>query len=336
MPGVNNANFVGADQIRRAREIDLLSYLSAYEPNELIRDGPARYTTATHGSLVISNGKWNWNGGGVAGVSALDYLTKVRGMGFVSAVEALTGERAESARTYQAATKTQPAQERLPFYPPRPLKYPNGAVAYLQKRGIHPDVINRCLREGILYESRYYNLWSELHNAPICVFAGKDENGEIKFVAQRGINVDQKRDKSGSDKRFGFCIPAVSGHDRHVAVFEAPIDAMSHASLQRKQGWNWGGHRLSLGGTSDVSLMAFLERNPQIHRVILHLDNDKPGIIAARKIKNTLANDERFKHIRVSVNPPRGANDYNALLLCAIEMEKEQKQQGRREAAITI
>ena len=127
MPGVTE------EQISRAWEIDLLSYLSTYEPNELIRDGPGRYTTATHGSLVISNGKWNWNGGGIAGVSALDYLAKVRGMGFVSAVEALTGERAESVRTYQAVTKTQPAPERIPFYPPRPLKYPNGAVAYSQQ-----------------------------------------------------------------------------------------------------------------------------------------------------------------------------------------------------------
>ena len=329
---------VTAEQISRAREIDLLSYLSAYEPNELIRDGPGRYTTATHGSLVISNGKWNWNGGVVAGVSALDYLTKVRGMGFVSAVEALTGERAESARSYQAVAITQPAPERLPFYPPRPIRYPNGAVSYLQKRGIHPDIISRCLREGILYESRYYNLRSELHNAPICVFVGKDENGEIKFAAQRGIDVDLKRDKSGSDKRFGFCIPAVSGHDRHVAVFEAPIDAMSHASLRRRQGWNWGGHRLSLGGTVDVALISFLERNPQISRVILHLDNDKPGIIAARKIKAALAADRRFHHIRVSVNPPRGAKDYNELLLQTISIEREQKQQSRavKGAAITI
>lgn len=332
MPGVTN------EQISRAREIDLLSYLSAYEPNELIRDGPGRYTTATHGSLVISNGKWNWNGGGVAGVSALDYLIKVRGMGFVSAVEVLTGEQAESARSFQATAKTQPKPEHLPFYPPRLLRYPNGAVSYLQKRGIHPDVINHCLREGILYESRYYNPRSELHNAPVCVFAGKDENGEIKFAAQRGIDTDLKRDRSGSDKRFGFCIPAVRDQCRHVAVFEAPIDAMSHASLQRRQGWNWGGHRLSLGGTSDVALTAFLERNPQIRRVILHLDNDKAGIIAARKIKAALSADKRFRHIRVSVNPPRGAKDYNALLLQTISAERAQKQQGRaaKGAAITI
>ena len=54
MPGVSK------EQVTLARAIDLLSYLQAYEPGELKSDGPGRYTTVTHGSLVISNGKWNW------------------------------------------------------------------------------------------------------------------------------------------------------------------------------------------------------------------------------------------------------------------------------------
>ena len=53
MPGVSK------EQVTLARAIDLLSYLQAYEPGELKSDGPGRYTTVTHGSLVISNGKWN-------------------------------------------------------------------------------------------------------------------------------------------------------------------------------------------------------------------------------------------------------------------------------------
>ena len=112
---------------------------------------------------------------------------------------------------------------------------------------------------------------------------------------------------------------------------------MSHASLQQRSGWTWDGHRLSLGGTSDVALIAFLERNPQISRIILHLDNDAAGITAARKIKARLAADSRFSHIRVSVNPPhRGANDYNDLLLRDIQREREQKHHSRRKAAISV
>jgi len=328
--------WVTDEQIKKAREIDLLSYLQTYEPQELKPDGPGRYVTESHGSLVMTKGKWIWNNGSVGGVSALDYLTKVRGVGFVEAVEILTGERAAEERSYQEAAKAQPAPEKWPFHPPRPLRYANGAVFYLQKRGISPEVINQCIKAGILYESRYYNPKSDYHNAAVCVFAGKDEHGEIKFAAMRGINTDMKQDKAGSDKRHSFCIPAQNPASRHLAVFESPIDALSHATLQQRNGWQWDGHRLSLGGTSDVALFAFLERNPQICRVILHLDNDEAGIKAARKIKAVLAADNRFSRMRVSVNPPRGGKDYNEALLRAIKLEREQKQQSRREAAISI
>ena len=88
MPGVSE------EQVKLAREVDLLSYLQANEPHELRRAGSNEYRTVTHGSLVISNGKWVWNRAGVGGRSALDYLIRVRGMGFVEAVETVLGSRA--------------------------------------------------------------------------------------------------------------------------------------------------------------------------------------------------------------------------------------------------
>lgn len=166
MPGVS------AEQVARAREIDLLSYLQSYNPQELKPDGPGRYTTQSHSSLVISNGKWRWNSHGIGGVSALDYLLKVEGMGFVAAVEYLTGERAELAHSYRETAKIEPPPKKWTFYPPRPELYSNSAISYLQSRGISPKVIARCMEAGILYESRYYNPRSEYHNAPVCVFAG--------------------------------------------------------------------------------------------------------------------------------------------------------------------
>jgi len=330
MPGVSE------EQIERAREVNILSYLQAYESHNLKAQGNGRYVLRDHDSLVISKGKWIQNSTGVGGVSALDYLLKVRGMGFVEAVETLTGERAADARSYQEEAKANPPPKKWPFSPPKPLRYSNGAVSYLQRRGISPEVINRCIKVGILYESRYYNPKSEYHNAAVCVFAGKDENGEVKFAAMRGIDTDFKQDKAGSDKRFNFRIPARNPDSRHLAVFEAPVDALSHAALQQRKGWDWDGHRLSLGGTSPVALMAFLERNPQITRVTLHLDNDRAGLIAAGKIKAQLAADERFSHIRMSVNPPHRGKDYNDALLHDIRQERGQKQSRSREAAISI
>ncbi len=96
---------------------------------------------------------------------------------------------------------------------------------------------------------------------------------------------------------------------------------VSHASLQYRNGWQWNGHRLSLGGTSPVALIAFLERNPQITRVILHLDNDIAGLTAARKIKAQLTEESR--RLCVSINPPRGGKDYNDALQREVRIERK-------------
>ena len=77
--------------IEQARQMDLLSYLQRYEPNNLKRVTGEVYCTREHDSLKISNGKWYWWSRGFGGVSALDYLIKIKEYSFVEAVELLTG-----------------------------------------------------------------------------------------------------------------------------------------------------------------------------------------------------------------------------------------------------
>ena len=141
----------------------------------------------------------------------------------------------------------------------------------------------------------------------------------------------------GSDKEYSFCYPPRNPGSRHVAVFEAPIDALSHATLQELEGWKWDGYRLSLGGTSHVALIAFLKRHPEIRRVSLYMDNDLGGLKNARRIKAMLHEDQRFRHIRVGINPPRTGKDYNEMLLHVAEQMKGHQQQCRqKQAAISI
>ena len=61
-----------------ARQIDLLNYLQAYEPGELVRVSGSTYCTREHDSLKIFNGKWHWFSRGIGGRNALDYLVKVK------------------------------------------------------------------------------------------------------------------------------------------------------------------------------------------------------------------------------------------------------------------
>ena len=203
-------------------------------------------------------------------------------------------------------------------------------VSYLQRRGISSEVISRSLRLGLLYESNY-------KGEAVCVFVGKDDAGKSRFACMRSIGGNLKKDVGGSDKRFSFCYPPQNPGSRQLAVFEAPIDALSHATLQELAGWKWDGYRLSLGGTSPVALVSFLERHPEIHRVTLYMDNDLAGLVNARKIKALLENDMRFKHIRVGVNPPRTGKDYNEKLLVFREQHTDRQLPGRRkQAAISI
>ena len=49
---------ISLDTIERVRQIDLLTYMQTYEPDNLSRIGAKTYKTREHDSLKISNGKW--------------------------------------------------------------------------------------------------------------------------------------------------------------------------------------------------------------------------------------------------------------------------------------
>ena len=78
--------FILPEQLARAREMDLLTYLRCCEPDELVSVGGNAYATKSHDSLKISNGEWYWWSRGVGGSSALDYLTTVRKLSLPDAV----------------------------------------------------------------------------------------------------------------------------------------------------------------------------------------------------------------------------------------------------------
>lgn len=301
MPGVTR------EQIDRAKQWDLLSYLQAYEPGELKKTGPREFCTVTHDSLKISNGKWHWTTRGFGGKKALDYLIKVRGMDFVEAVRTLDDGRA-------APSLSKPVTR--PPEPPRAFVLPEGnrcataAVSYLQRRGIDSEIISRCMKAGIFYESKKY------HN---CVFVGRDGAGKARFACLRGTVGDFKGDVPGSDKRFNFCFPA-SGPSRTVAVFESAIDALSLATLFKARGaatWDRG-HYLSLGGTSPLALLQFLHDRPEIDRVYLCLDNDRAGLDGMARIEAGIREDKELQGrcFTVERKPPpvEHGKDYNELL----------------------
>ena len=57
--------FYNQEEIEKAREVDLFTYLQACEPQELVHVSGNVYCTREHDSLRISNGKWCWFSRGI-------------------------------------------------------------------------------------------------------------------------------------------------------------------------------------------------------------------------------------------------------------------------------
>ena len=68
-------SYVSPEAIRQAKQMDLLTYLQSYQPDELVKLSGGTYCTRQHDSLKISNGKWHWFSRGIGGTTALDYLS---------------------------------------------------------------------------------------------------------------------------------------------------------------------------------------------------------------------------------------------------------------------
>ena len=171
-------SYVNKEQIERAKRLDLLTYLQMCEPAELVRCSRNVYTTRTHDSLKISNGKWYWWSRGIGGRSALDYLIKVRGLSFSDAVLQIDGVDSGSAPTFSQSLRQRSSSAR--FELPEPNRTSHRVMAYLSKRGIHRTLIDYCLETGRLYESQRH------HNA---VFVGFDQKGRRAMRRYAGRQV---------------------------------------------------------------------------------------------------------------------------------------------------
>jgi len=100
--------YIDPSIIAEAKQMDLLTYLRNYEPQELVHVSGGEYTTRTHDSLRISdNGLWNWCSRSVGGRNALEYLIQVKELPFISAVETIMGRAAEVPPTFMPKPQKQ-------------------------------------------------------------------------------------------------------------------------------------------------------------------------------------------------------------------------------------
>ena len=194
----------------------------------------------------------------MGGVSALDYLVKVRGMGFVEAVQQLC----DCLRFEPPVKVYMPKpQKKPPFILPKPFKNNDRVIDYLSRRGVGMALLQFCINTGRLYED-------ERHN---CVFVGFDTQGVPRYAMLRSSDPASTflREVEGSDKAYSFNLPPQE-RSQTLHLFESAIDCLSFVELQRMDSADWKpDNYLSLSGVYQprkelaetplpISLMQFL------------------------------------------------------------------------------
>lgn len=315
--------YIPPEIVKKAEKMDLLTYLQNYEPDELVKIGNGTYTTKTHDSMRISNGLWNWFSEGIGGKNAVSYLMKVKKYSFLEAIQTIIG----NINVEQPIIHKEEKQEDIMLVLPTKSNNCDRAKRYLMSRGIAPEIIKECIENGLIYES------NPNHNV---VFIGLDDNKSPKYAFYRGTNDTRfMGEAKGSDKAYTFRLKAKTESNR-VHLFESAIDLLSYATLLKMKNIDW--HRenmISLAGVSNpsktsknnkipIAIKKFLEKNPNINEIHLHLDNDEVGRNASIAMQEILS--ENYKVLDRPAPLGKDCNDYLRYMLGIKKLNRNTKE----------
>ena len=306
-------------EIEEAKQMDLLTYLQNYEPEELVRETRTQYCTKTHDSLKISNGYWNWCSVGIGGRNAVDYLMKVKDYKFIKAVDIIMKNKSIKTPIYAEKQEKKVVQNLI--LPEKNIST-DRAKNYLKHRGIDEEILQKCIDKKLIYEEKNY------HNV---VFVGYDELGNARYAGCRATNESKfKNDATGSNKKYSFRLESKEKTDT-IYIFEGAIDLLSYATLFKLYGQNWENKTMiSLAGVYQpariieeskipLAIKNYLEKHPEITKIFLCLDSDETGRNASKALKIVLS--DKYEIID---RPPKKCKDYNEYL-CELLKEKETK-----------
>ena len=297
--------YYDTNTIKKVKSIDLLTYLENYEPDNLIKFSRDTYCTKEHDSLKISNGMWYWFSKGIGGISALDYLIKVKDKLFTEAVEIILGKIGE-----HEPIKVESIRKKEPSKLIVPEKNTNNdiVIKYLLSRGIDKKIIEECISKELIYEDKFHN----------AVFLGYDKNNIVRYAFLRGTSsIRYMKEAYGSHKAFSFKLDSYNESDK-LHLFESAIDLLSYATINKNSYYQ--DNLLSLAGIYQpqkniedsklpLVLNYYLNQHPNIKVIYLHLDNDSAGRGATNALLNLLK-----KKYEVIDNPPKCGKDFNDYL----------------------
>lgn len=276
-------SFFTQEQFKYARyEANAIEY-ARKQGYDLIKRGRF-YVMRDHDSMVFTeDGKWFWNSRGIRG-RAIEFVINYEQRSFREAVLILSNGMSNQ-HCPQKAICLPTTEEHTKFILPERADNYRKMFWYLcEKRKLDAQIVANLVKDKMLYQSK---------KGMNAVFVGYDKDGIARSAFQRGtwennMSPAFKRDVCGSDKSFPFCVRGRTGANA-VFVFEAAIDAISHASIYKLHGKDYEkSHRISLGGLDIKPLLRFLKEHSEIENIILALDNDLAGRKAVEDIAQKL------------------------------------------------
>lgn len=297
------------EQKEQARRTDLADLLR--RQGEKLKRSGSEYEWRDGSVKVTIRGNLWFHQYEEKGGDAIDFVRRFYNKNYPEAVEYLLGGCGGTLITSPPIVK-----EIKPFELPPPNDTMRRVSAYLTRtRGIDRTVFQTFADSGMIYESEKY------HNA---VFVGYDADGIPCHAHKRGTGQTSiyKGNVDSGMPEYSF---HWSGTDRHLCLFEAPIDMLSFISMHQR---GWKNHSYAACcGVSDRVLWQMMADNPQIDSVYLCLDNDEAGQKASKRISESLFVKGIKHEILVPIH-----KDWNEDLLYPNEEESEEEGEAECQA----
>lgn len=291
------------EQYQTARGASALEY-ARQQGYHLVRES-GRYHLKEHDSMIfLPDGRWHWNSRGLHG-GAIEFIMEYEGRTLPEAVLTLNGvdwsqwdrSQRDTPRPERKPAPYAPTQADLReartkkefVLPPRADKMTRAFSYLCSTRGLDYDLVRTLVRDHRVYESvNRLPDGTELHNA---AFVGFDRDGTPRSAFLRGCSQASsfKMEQPGSDKSWPFIIPGRPDAGT-LYVFEAAIDAASHATIHKLAGLDWqDAHRASLGGSAPgEAIWNALAACPSEPAVCICTDQDSAGQAHFEKLRDDL------------------------------------------------
>ena len=305
-----------------ANSASIVDYLNAH--GELVKRVGREYVWDSPAGKVSINGSEWYSQYEQVGGGAINFVRKFFGLTYPEAVQSLLGSNVESAIIREAREPKH--EEKQPFALPERHTDMRRVYGYLlHERLIDREVINRFVKEGLIYEDAHY------HNA---VFVGKNTAGVPVHAQKRATSSHScfKGNLTGSTAEYSFHF---NGTSEYLFVFEAPIDMLAYISMHHK---GWENHSyVALCSTADRAALQMLKDNPHLKTVYLCLDNDSAGHLGCERVADTIHALGDYKVWRVTPHNKDWDEDLKALNGCeAIPASEHYESESQASLAMTM